>query len=299
MSTERRGSALRKRGKGADTLVVDGVRDAMPGLTPSERKAAQALLASYPLLGLETVARFAGQAGVSAPTILRFVARLGFASYADFQRRLMAEVEARLLSPLEKADAGAAKARHPRAGFADAVSGNVGETFRRLPAGEFEAVATLLADPRRPLHLLGGRFTDALALYMTAHLRIIRPNVSHLAGQRANWRDQLLDMGGRDVLFLIDIRRYQDDLVELAAEAAKRRVAVVLLTDQWLSPVARSARHVLPARVAAPSAWDSSVALLALIEALIADVTSRRGTEARERMVAIETLRGGDADRRR
>lgn len=277
-------------------LVVDAVRDAMPALTPSERKAAQALLASYPLLGLETVSRFAGQAGVSAPTILRFLARLGYASYAAFQRRLMAEVEARLLSPLEKADASAATAqRHPRSGFADEVAGNVGETFRRLPTGEFEAVAALLADSRRPLHLLGGRFTDALALYMTAHLRIVRPNVSHLAGQRANWQDQLLDMGRRDVLFLIDIRRYQDDLVALAAEAAKRRVAVVLLTDQWLSPVARHARHVLPARVAAPSAWDSSVALLALMEALIADVTSRRGAEARSRMAAIETLRGRDA----
>ena len=288
--------ASRKRVKGADMLVVDAVRDAMPAFTPSERKAAQALLASYPLLGLETVSRFAGQAGVSAPTILRFLSRLGFASYPDFQRRLMAEVEARLLSPLEKADASAVRGQqHPSAGFADAVAGNVGETFRRLPAGEFASVATLLADPRRPLHLIGGRFTDALALYMTAHLRIVRQNVSHLAGQRANWQDQLLDMSSRDVLFLIDIRRYQGDLVALAAEAAKRRVAVVLLTDQWLSPVARHARHVLPARVAAPSAWDSSVALLALIEALIADVTSRRGAEARSRMAAIETLRGRDS----
>ena len=285
--------AARRRGKGGDTLVAEAIREAMRDLTPSERRAAQTLLASYPLLGLETVARFAGQAGVSAPTILRFVARLGFPSYADFQRRLKGEVEARLLSPLEKAGAGGARKHHPRAAFAEAVTTNVAETFRRLPAGDLEAVAELLADPRRPLHLLGGRFTDGLARYMTAHLRIVRPNVGALDGQQANWRDQLLDMGPRDVLFLIDIRRYQDDLVALAAEAAKRKVTVVLLTDQWLSPVARLARHVLPARVAVPSAWDSNVALLALIEALIADVTARRGPEARSRMAAIEGLRGG------
>jgi DNA-binding MurR/RpiR family transcriptional regulator len=278
---------------GTGDLVAERVSDAMPGLTNSEKRAAQALLANYPLLGLETVARFAGHAGVSAPSILRFVARIGFSSYADFQRRLMGEVEARLLSPLEKADAdGKGTRRHPRGKFADAVAANVAETFRRLPAGEFEAVAATLADPRRPLHLLGGRFTDPLARYMTAHLRILRPNVSHLEGQRANWRDQLIDMGSRDVLFLIDIRRYQDDLVELAAEAAKRRVTTILLTDQWLSPAARNARHVLPARVAVPSAWDSSVALLAVIEALIAEVTARRGAESRSRMAAIEALRG-------
>jgi DNA-binding MurR/RpiR family transcriptional regulator len=284
----------KRKQAGIDDLVAERVSDAMPGLTNSEKRAAQALLANYPLLGLETVARFAGQAGVSAPSILRFVGRIGFSSYAEFQRRLMGEVEARLLSPLEKADAdgkGGGR-RRPRGAFADAVAGNVAETFRRLPAGEFEAVAELLADPRRPLHLLGGRFTDPLARYMTAHLRILRPSVSHLEGQRANWRDQLIDMGSRDVLFLIDIRRYQDDLVELAAEAAKRRVTTILLTDQWLSPAARNARHVLPARVAAPSAWDSNVALLAVIEALIAEVTARRGAKSRSRMAAIEALRG-------
>jgi DNA-binding MurR/RpiR family transcriptional regulator len=284
--------AKRKEGQ-PDDLVAERVRDAMPTLTNSEKRAAQALLANYPLLGLETVARFAGQAGISAPSILRFVGRIGFASYADFQRRLMDEVEARLLSPLEKAEAGGRKRPHPRGAFADAIAGNVAETFRRLPAGEFEAVAAILAEPRRPLHLLGGRFTDPLARYMTAHLRILRPNVGHLEGQRANWRDQLIDMGSRDVLFLIDIRRYQDDLIELAAGAAKRRVTTILLTDQWLSPAARNARHVLPARVAVPSAWDSSVALLAVIEALIAEVTARRGAESRARMAAIEALRDG------
>jgi len=290
-------SLVARRSKaGIDDLVAERVRDAMPGLTNSEKRAAQALLANYPLLGLETVARFAGQAGVSAPSILRFIGRIGFVSYADFQRRLMEEVEARLLSPLEKADAGKRPAGggRPRGGFADAVAGNVTETFRRLPAGEFDAVTATLADPRRPLHLLGGRFTDPLARYMTAHLRILRPNVSHLDGQRANWRDQLIDMGSRDVLFLIDIRRYQDDLAELAAEAAKRRVSTILLTDQWLSPVARNARHILPARVAVPSAWDSNVALLAVIEALVAEVTARRGAESRSRMAAIEAIRGKD-----
>ena len=50
-----------------DDLVAERVRDAMPGLTNSEKRAAQALLANYPLLGLETVARFAGQAGSAPP----------------------------------------------------------------------------------------------------------------------------------------------------------------------------------------------------------------------------------------
>ena len=79
---------------------------------------------------------------------------------------------------------------------------------------------------------------------MAAHLTIIRPNVFHLAGQESNWRDRLIDMGKRDVLLIFDIRRYQDSLVRFAEKAHQRGVQIVLFTDQWLSPIARFARHV-------------------------------------------------------
>lgn len=275
--------------------LAERVRGSLSLLTRSEKRVAQTLLANYPLQGLETAAQFAEQAGVSTPSVLRFVARIGFTSYPDFQRRLKEEVEAQLQSPLAKTEmpsAGSKLRGQPRNSFAEAIAENVIGTFRHLPASEMEAVGSILADPKRPLHVLGGRFTDPLARYLTAHLRILRPNVGHLDGQPDNWRDQLIDIGARDVLFLIDIRRYQGDLRELAEAASRRRATTIVLTDQWLSPAARFARHVLPARVAVPSAWDSNAALLAVIEALIADVMTRRWGESRKRMAAIEGLRG-------
>ncbi len=160
-----------------------------------------------------------------------------------------------------------------------------------MPAGEFEAVVALIADAKRPLHLLGGRFTDAIARYMAAHLRILRAGVDHIAGQPDNWRDQLIDFGRKDVLIVFDIRRYQEDLVAFAKAAAERQAAVVLLTDQWLSPIARIALHVLPARIQVPSPWDSSAALLAVAEALIAAVTARTWRLSQERIRALEQLR--------
>ncbi|HSM40877.1 MAG TPA: MurR/RpiR family transcriptional regulator [Afifellaceae bacterium] len=274
--------------------IAERVRDSVAQLTASEKRAAQTLLANYPVQGLETVARFAANAGVSAPTILRFINRIGFSGYADFQRALKEEVEEQLQSPLAKTahvPAGRNGGGAPHEIFARAVAENVTETFSHLPAAEIGAVVDLLADPRRPAHVLGGRFTDALARYLTAHLRILRPAVTHMDGQPVNWRDQLIDMGRRDVLVIFDIRRYQQNLAELAEAAAKRHVTVVLLTDQWLSPVAGHARHVLPARITVPSPWDSSAALMVIVEALVAGVTSRRLEESRKRMTDLERLR--------
>jgi DNA-binding MurR/RpiR family transcriptional regulator len=276
--------------------VAEEIRARLASLTASERRAARALLANYPMLGLETVAEFSARSGVSPPTVLRFTGRLGFSSYADFQRRLRDEVEAQLQSPLAKAAAPAGPgelAMH--VAFAAAVAENVAETFRHIPAAEFDAVAALLADRRRPAHVIGGRFTDAIASYMAAHLRILRPGARHLDGQPANWRDQLVDMGRRDVLVAFDIRRYQDDIVALARAAADRQATVVLVTDQWLSPAARIATHVLPARIRVPSAWDSSAALLAVAEALIAAVTQRNWPTVSTRIGALEGLRPAEA----
>ncbi|SON56567.1 DNA-binding transcriptional repressor RpiR [Hartmannibacter diazotrophicus] len=274
--------------------IAERIRNDLQVFTPTERKAAHVLLANYPIAGLETVAEFARRANVSAPTILRFVARLGFSGYPDFQRSLRDELDKQSQSPLMKAgyqSAVDAAERSPFNVFRDALIENIRETFDRVPTSEFDAVVKLLGDARRPVHTVGGRFSDALAAHTAAHLRVVRPGVTHVSGQTSNWRDMLLDMGARDVLVIFDIRRYQEDLAFFAQAAAERGVTIILVTDQWLSPVARHARHVLAARVPVPSRWDSMVALLGLMEAVIAAVTEVMGETTVRRIALIDALR--------
>ncbi len=267
--------------------------DAMPS---GERRAAHALIADYPMLGMKTVAEFAQRAGVSSPTILRFVSRLKFLNYADFQLTLQRELVEQVQSPLLRSRAQSLPAaKNGMSPFAQAVIENIEETFAHLSVSDLAHLSELLSDPKRRIHLLGGRFTDALARYMAAHLRIIRADVFHVSGQEGNWRDLLIDMGKRDTLVIFDIRRYQESLFSFAEKAAARGVMIVLITDQWLSPVARVARHVITCRTAAPSAWDSSAALFVLIEALVAQLTSESGPKAAARIAALETLRNGPA----
>lgn len=274
--------------------IAARVREDMDQFTPTERKAAHVLLANYPMIGLETVAAFAMRAHVSAPTILRLISRIGFSSYPDFQKRLRAELDAQLLSPLSKTEV-VAGARfdpdHFLARFRQAIVDNVTSTFADVPPAEFDAVVSLLAARQRRIYVIGGRFTDAIARYLSAHLRIVRSGVTYMIGQSDNWRDQLLDIRKKDVLVVFDIRRYQEDVGQLAAKAAARHATIVLFTDQWLSPISRHAAHVLAARIPVPSNWDSSAATLALVEALVAATTERLWPSASERIRLLEQLR--------
>ena len=274
--------------------IAEHVRASIGRLTAQERKAAQILLTNYPAAGLAPVAEFAERARVSAPTVLRFVAKLGFVGYPDFQRQLREELEAQLASPLTKP----ARRSGPRSlqrplidPFAEAVVANLQGTIRNLSEEDFSAVVALLCDRRRSVHLLGGRFTDALARYLAAHLSLVRPDVRHIPSGIGVWRDRLLDIRRRDVLIAFDIRRYQEDVVAFARDAAARGAEIVLVTDQWISPLSRQAKHVLACRVAAPSRWDSTVALLAVVEALTAAATDRLGEFARKRIEELEKLR--------
>ena len=263
--------------------------EAMPA---GERRAAQALIANYPMIGLKTVADFSARAGVSSPTILRFVSRIGFQNYAEFQSALNDELAEQLQSPASVYVSGCATPGE-QAPLLAATIDNINETFRHLSGRQIADIADLLAEPRQRIHLLGGRFTDPLAAYTAAHLSIVRAGVYHLSGQESLWRDRLIDMGRRDILMIFDIRRYQDSLVRLAEKAQKRGVRVVLLTDQWLSPIARFATHVVAGRTAVPSAWDSSASLFVVCERLIAEVTARSGEAAAARLRDVEALRDG------
>jgi DNA-binding MurR/RpiR family transcriptional regulator len=274
--------------------LAERIRHEMDSFTPSEKRAAHLLLSHYPFAGLDTVAEYATRAGISAPSVLRFVTRLGFGGFPDFQKHLREELEAQLLSPLAKAGPLEKGPGAPAlASFAEAVTANLRATVENIAPAEFDAVVALLSDQRRHIHFTGGRFTGALARYAESHFRIVRSHVDCMEGQPALWRDRMIEIGRKDVIVAFDIRRYQEDVIALSETAAKQGATVVLLTDPWLSPIARVARHVLPAHIAAPSNWDSSAGLLLLTEALVAAVTKRLWETAKPRMEAVERLRDG------
>jgi DNA-binding MurR/RpiR family transcriptional regulator len=263
------------------TSIAELIADRIDTMPAGERRAAQTLVANYPLIGLKTVADFSNQAGVSSPTILRFVARLGFQNYPEFQSALQDELASQLQSPLSRTTERAARGPGTSPAL-EATLENIRETFRHVSSKQLSDIVALLSNQRSKIFLIGGRFTDPIARYMAAHLTIIRPNVFHLTGQESNWRDRLIDMGKR---------RYQESLIRFAEKAHMRGVHIVLFTDQWLSPIARFARHAIAGRTAVPSAWDSSAALFVAAETLIGEITRQLEADSAKRIREMENLR--------
>ncbi|BCP52012.1 RpiR family transcriptional regulator [Kaistia sp. 32K] len=269
--------------------LADRVTASMASLSEAERRAARALLARYPTTGMETVALFAERAKVSAPTILRFVAKLGFSGYADFRRALREEMEAQAEYPLTRPHVDGKTA--PFADFARSLVTTVENSLAMASPADIERLTDLLVDERREIFLLGGDFTDPAARHLEFHLRKMRSRVRLFSQGLSRRADELADLRKRDVVILFDIRRYQQDTI-LTAEIAKERGAVVaLFTDRWMSDVAQVADIVLRAQVDLPSPWDSLIGLIALVETLALSIDARQWAIGRARFETIEAVR--------
>ena len=127
-----------------------------------------------------------------------------------------------------------------------------------------------------------------MAMYMEAHLRRARAGVRRLDGRAANRADQLLDIRPGDTVVLFDMRRYDDELLGTAQQLRSRKAFIILVSDEWISPISRYAKIVLPCRVSIDRTWDANTAMFALVEALIARVTELAWTTAEARIRASD-----------
>jgi DNA-binding MurR/RpiR family transcriptional regulator len=263
-------------------------------LTSSELKVMRRLLANYPAAGLGTVVRLARDSGVSDPTVVRFVAKLGFSGYPEFQRSLLSEVEAHMASPLtmfeRQFDFRGDPCRAAMAAAGDAIWADVSDGVH----SDTSRAITLITDRKARVFCLGGRFSRHLAAILHAHLVQLRPGAHLIGGSASDLSDALIDLGRRDVLVVFDYRRWQTDVVGFAEQAAAQGVRIVLFTDPWLSPIAKVAKVVMTSSVQSSSPFDTMAPAVALVEGLLAAMTAKLDAQAKARISILERFRAAN-----
>lgn len=272
--------------------IAEKLQREFDALTRAERQLANVFLENYPVSGLGSITAIAAKADVSTPTVARMVQKLGFKGFPEFQGALRNELEAKIAGPISKHDtwAEAAPDAHILNRFTDAVIGNIRQSLGALDPESFDTACGLLADPNRSIYVAGGRITRALADYFFLHFQVIRPHVTHIQSISNAWPHYVLDMNPGDVVVVFDVRRYETSTLKLAEMARERGAEIILFTDQWRSPVAEHAKHCFSNRIEVPSAWDSSVATILLVETMISAVESLTWSETKERMEDLEGL---------
>ena len=272
--------------------IRDDIEKNADALTQSERKLSATLLADYPYAGLLSIQALAERAEVSAPSISRFVTKIGLSGYQEMQRRLIAELKAGDRSPVELHEAAQPILGGYLAEFVSRAGRQMQTATDAITESQFDRICALLADPKRSIYAFGGRISDTIAQHLTFHLRQARQDVFHLPRDPEAWPEYLLRMRQGDVFFIVDFRRYQSNVTQLAEQASKdRKAQVILMTDKWLSPATRHASEVLAVPIDTGTIWDSYSAALAVTEALVTRVAEDTWGVTRKRIEAWDAAR--------
>jgi DNA-binding MurR/RpiR family transcriptional regulator len=262
-------------------------------LTPAEIRVTRALLADYPAAGLQSIASLAGAAGVSGPTVLRLVTKLGFTGYPELQAALRAELSARTSGPLDSLTAGP-----PGEPLPGRAAHSIGQAVHESLAGqdpdELSAAIGLLMDPSRTVLASGGRFSWTLAAHLATFLGLLRPGVRYVDTDSRS--SALLDVGPASTVIVFDYRRYQRDTIAFGRAAVGRGATMIVCTDAYLSPLASLATVLLTSVVDGSPPFVTLTPAMALVETIVLGVVERGGDSARTRIAAYEGLNSGVVD---
>lgn len=276
----------------ATVQIRQKIEQASDAFTAGERKLAAAILSDYPYAGLSSIQDLAARSEVSAPSISRFMAKIGLAGYQEFQRLLIAELKEGDRSPVEVHEGGRHIEGDYLSDFLAKASAQMAIAGDGITEEQFNRVCALLANPKHRVYVIGGRISDTIAAHLSFHLRQARRGVFHLPSDPETWPEYLLQMKPGDVFFAVDFRRYQTSLAALAALARDERGArVIVMTDKWISPVARHASDVLPVPIESGTLWDTYSSALAVIEAIVTRVAEDNWDRTRDRIQSWDSLR--------
>lgn len=265
-------------------------------LSKTDKRIADYLVDHRSLLGLQTAADLALKIGVSDTSIIRFVRKMGFSSYADFKRQMndqMMKQYTEALSPGEKyrRTRGTLHQDNLISAVSNRVIENLQKSCNQLDIDTIDRVAAILIQSRRKF-VAGFRGTACCANYMSRKLVFFLADVICCDQAESSSIERLSDIGPEDCLLIYSFPRYSELNFSLIQMAKDSGATVVLITDRITSPLATDVDIVLPVAVEGLGFTNSYVVPMCLSEMILLAVSEKMDAESGERIKKIDLFVG-------
>jgi DNA-binding MurR/RpiR family transcriptional regulator len=270
--------------------VADRIMQQAERLTTTERRIAEVIASEPQTIAFGTVALVAKRANTSGPSVVRLAVKLGYAGFVELQADVQRDV-ARMLGPARDRIR-----QQPPSDLLEQVAAteqdNVARTLGGILPAVLERVVDRLSDRRRQVWVLPGDTTAPVGETLAVPLGQLREGVTLLTGSEISAGRMLAGLHPGDTLVVIDVRRYERWLVDLARWAIGEGAALVALTDSPLSPLATVASETFFMAAQSVGPFDSMTGGIALANALVAGVAVRLRSTAPARLDMIESVWG-------
>lgn len=227
-------------------------------------------------IAIEPIAVIAQHAGVQPSALIRFAKAFGFEGFSDLQRIFQQRLRESRPSYAERIAAMREELNTKRdhgpqailARFAEANIAALQHLCEETKASDLDRAVQILRRAET-IHLVAQRRSFPLASYLYYALSKIgrRAHLIDAIGGMDQEQRQLMD--ARDALVAITYADYTPRVVETVAFAAQRKVPVIGITDQPLSPLTARSDVVFYVEDAAVHDFRSLGASMCLAQALV------------------------------
>jgi len=279
-----------------DRNVMEMLHATLEDLPPSHKGLARFLLTHFDEAVFLTAAQLARHSQTSESSVIRFVKRLGYRGFPDFQGDLQALLR-RNLPPKERMQTaggvpGSSKAIVDR--ITETASVNIRETNKLLDHQVLRRAAKRIANAQTKF-IVGLRASAGTAQLLGFYLSLVLPNVRVQTDGGPTLFEALLSVSRRDVVVAISFPRYAKSTVEGLRYARKQGAATIAISDSHLSPIAHAAETTLVARVSSITFANSYVGVMLLVDSLVGMIVSLFPDESLARLDSLEhVLQGHD-----
>jgi DNA-binding MurR/RpiR family transcriptional regulator len=239
-------------------------------LTPSQKKLLNYILSNDEEAVFLTIQGLSKRVSVSVATVVRLAKALGYAGFPQFQQelRLLFRDKLTTVSRIQKAAQKEMSAENVLVKVFQQDIENITETMKQVSADDFRRFVKALNSAKRVV-IIGLRSAHSLAVLMGVALEFLQRDVWVVTPGIGNMWDRLLGLRKDDVVVGICFPRYTKETVEVLRFAQQKGVKTLAITDSPISPLARYAECVLPARCKLDSFIESFTAALSLINAIV------------------------------
>lgn len=273
--------------------IVDQLTMRLPSLSPKMAVAALYAIENPDVIAFQSMRTVALQCGVASPTMLRLARLMNFQSYEDFKAAFQGLVTS------EGFRARADKLREGQSGedeksligsIRNAAIDNVHWALSTCDPAVLRRMAEVMRTATTT-HVIGSGSMHAIAALMHFTGGMALPNLRLPLAGDLTAVETLAAIGSDDAVLALAFAPYAINTVDALALARERGATVLAISDTPSSPLLKHADHILFAGTASPHYYPSFVAVVAIIEALLATIVVDGGEEILDRIAQVEALR--------
>lgn len=270
--------------------IFDLIAKKKDEMSKSHKKLAEYILQNKTKVSFLNITTLANLSGTSEATIVRFCSFLGYKGYPQFRNEIQTALEQKVTIQerlsLSK-DIYSDKEAFVKQIISDDAT-RIQNLLQNFDEKTFFSVIDSLTNAKR-ICIVAGRSTMSIARFMHYYFNLIFDDVCLIsniddASERYNYFDS------DTVVLGITFSRYTKNVIKIMEFAKNANCITVGLTDNYLSPIVPCSKYVLFTETNMPSLFDTYVAPLAMVNAILAYLCHINNVKITENINKAEKL---------